>query len=473
MLFTSVLFLFVFFPIVLGVYFLLRTTTQRNLWLLATSLVFYIWGEPQFIVMVSCMLVNYLAALWIDASQDRRNAKLILAGTIFLNLSALIWFKYANFAVSNLDVLLSKLHLPVLPQLHVILPLGISFFVFHSISYVIDIFRKVARAQRDPIKLALYISFFPQLIAGPIVRYHEISDQLTTRSCTVENFSYGVRRFIVGLSKKMLIANTLALPADAIFSIPAGQVTCDTAWLGAICYMLQIYFDFSGYSDMAIGLAAMFGFRFPENFNYPYTASSIRDFWQRWHMSLSNWFRDYLYIPLGGNRYGTFRTCLNLGTVFFLCGLWHGASFNFIIWGVFHGTFLGLERIFAPKLKFKFPAVVKHLYALLVVMVGWVFFRAETLPQALEFLKAMAGFTKANPTFYHSLLYFDAQLAFFLVVAAIACLPIRKWAVQVIDRLPQISVTPLARGAYIAILFVLSLSEIAAATYNPFIYFRF
>ncbi|MBK9146142.1 MAG: MBOAT family protein [Candidatus Melainabacteria bacterium] len=473
MLFTSVSFLFVFLPIVLGIYFILKGTLARNLLLLASSLLFYAWGEQQFAVMLSCVIVNYISALLIDRTEDRGRARILLAACVAVNLGALAWYKYAGFAITNLDVLLEKLSLKALTVPEVILPLGISFYIFHSISYVVDVYRKVATAQKDPIKLGLYISFFPQLIAGPIVRYHEISDQLSKRICTAEKFSWGVRRFVVGLSKKMLIANSLAVPTDLIFAIPPEQLTWQTAWLGAICYTFQIYFDFSGYSDMAIGLAAIFGFRFPENFNYPYIARSIREFWQRWHMSLSNWFRDYLYIPLGGNRHGTARTCVNLATVFFLCGLWHGASFNFIIWGLYHGAFLGLERVLSPRIKFTIPRPVKHFYALLVVMIGWVFFRAETLPQALGFLRAMFGNAQGDGVYYNYALYLDAQLAFFLVVAALASMPVRKLAISIMQNIPQATVRLAARGAYVAALFTLSLAEIAAGTYNPFIYFRF
>ncbi|MGD9681641.1 MAG: MBOAT family protein [Candidatus Obscuribacterales bacterium] len=473
MLFTSVSFLFVFLPIVMGIYFILKGTLARNLLLLASSLLFYAWGEQQFAVMLSCVIVNYVSALLIDRTEDRGHARLLLAACVAINLGALAWYKYAGFAITSLDVLLEKFSLKALAVPEVILPLGISFYIFHSISYVVDVYRKVATAQKDPVKLGLYISFFPQLIAGPIVRYHEISDQLSKRVCTAEKFSWGVRRFVVGLSKKMLIANSLAIPTDLIFAIPAEQLTWQTAWLGAICYTFQIYFDFSGYSDMAIGLAAIFGFRFPENFNYPYIARSIREFWQRWHMSLSNWFRDYLYIPLGGNRHGTARTCINLATVFFLCGLWHGASFNFIIWGLYHGVFLGLERVLSPRIKFEIPRPVKHFYALLVVMIGWVFFRAETLPQSLGFLKAMFGGAPGDGVYYNYALYLDAQLAFFLVVAAIASMPVRKLAISILQDIPQATVRLAARGAYVATLFTLSLSEIAAGTYNPFIYFRF
>lgn len=473
MLFTSVSFLFVFLPIVLGIYFILKGTLARNLLLLASSLLFYAWGEQQFAVMLFCVIINYISALLIDRAEDRVRARLLLAVCIAINLGALAWYKYAGFAITSLDALLEKFSLKALTVPEVILPLGISFYIFHSISYVVDVYRKVATAQKDPVKLGLYISFFPQLIAGPIVRYHEISDQLSKRVCTVEKFSWGVRRFVIGLSKKMLIANSLAIPTDLIFAIPVEQLTWQTAWLGAICYTFQIYFDFSGYSDMAVGLAAIFGFRFPENFNYPYIARSIREFWQRWHMSLSNWFRDYLYIPLGGNRHGTVRTCLNLATVFFLCGLWHGASFNFIIWGLYHGAFLGLERVFSPRIKVAIPQPVKHFYALLVVMIGWVFFRAETLPQSLGFLRAMFGNAPGDGVYYNYALYLDTQLAFFLVVAAVASMPVRKLAILILQDIPQATVRLAARGAYVATLFTLSLAEIAAGTYNPFIYFRF
>src|SRR6185436_9027443 len=317
-----------------------------------------------------------------------------------VNLASLAFFKYAGFLAANLNALLGATGLGAVPVPAVVLPIGISFFTFHAISYVVDVYRRDAVAQKGPVEAALYLLLFPQLIAGPIIRYRDIAAQLTARVVDLDGFATGVRRFVVGLGKKMLIANIVAVPADRLFALPAGELTAAHAWLAASCYTLQIYFDFSGYSDMAIGLAQLFGFRFKENFNYPYVSQSIQEFWRRWHISLSAWFRDYLYVPLGGNRVAPGRVYLNLVTVFFLCGLWHGASWTFVVWGLYHGAFLVLERLGLAAWLGRMPRALRHVYALLVVMVGWVFFRAESLSAAAGLLQAMAGFSPADPTAY-------------------------------------------------------------------------
>ncbi len=382
MVFSSPIFLFLFLPITLGVYFVLPKRA-RNIWLLAASLVFYGWGEPKFLaVMLASIVCNFLLALWIARLADRRHARLVLALAVTVNIGLLVAFKYTDFIVQSLNAGLGALAVPPLTVPAIALPIGISFFTFHALSYVIDVYRGDARALRNPFDMGLYISLFSQLIAGPIIRYHDIAAQLQERSVTRSLFARGVRRFIVGLGKKVLIANTLAVSADLIFTIPGDQLTMGLAWLGVLCYALQIYFDFSGYSDMAIGLGLMFGFRFLENFNYPYISQSLTEFWRRWHISLSNWFRDYLYIPLGGNRVAPWRVYLNLVIVFFLCGLWHGASWNFVVWGLFHGTFLVIERMGLARRMAEWHQPFRHVYAMLVVLVSWVFFRADSLPAA-------------------------------------------------------------------------------------------
>ncbi len=344
MLFSAATFLFLFLPVLLLLYFLCPRRL-RNLLLLTASLLFYVWGEKTYVfVLLASIAVNYTLGLWLDGLRTARGRRLAIALAVFANLGLLATFKYAVFLLQNCNVALAALHLAPLPVPNIHLPLGISFFTFHALSYVIDVYRGEVRALKDPIAFALYISFFPQSIAGPIVRYSDLATQLVRRRFFRAGFAEGVRRFIFGLSKKMLIANTLALPADAIFGLPPEGLSAGLAWLGITCYTLQIYFDFSGYSDMAIGLARMFGFDFKENFNYPYVSRSVTEFWRRWHMSLSSWFRDYLYIPLGGNRRGTIHTYFNLLAVFFLCGLWHGASWAFVGWGLYHGGFLVLER---------------------------------------------------------------------------------------------------------------------------------
>jgi alginate O-acetyltransferase complex protein AlgI len=362
----------------------------------------------------------------------------------------------------------------------VLLPIGISFFTFHAISYVVDVYRQDASAQKRPIEAALYLLVFPQLIAGPIVRYRQIAAQLTSRRNTPDNFAYGIRRFVIGLSKKMLIANTLAGPADQIFGMAPNQITVMHAWIGVTCYTLQIYFDFSGYSDMAIGLGRMFGFTFPENFAYPYVASSVQDFWRRWHMSLSAWFRDYVYVPLGGNRKSTARTYLNLVLVFFLCGLWHGASWTFVVWGLFHGTFLVGERAGLAERLARLPSPVRHAYLLLVVMISWVFFRATTLPQGIAMLGAMFGAGGTAPAPYMPAWFLNREVVVALAAGIVGSTPIvprlSDWLSQTSRdgaerRLPL--VPSLVGTAAILVLLAASLTLSAAQTYNPFIYFRF
>lgn len=476
MVFSSPIFLFIFLPAVL---YLAAVTPKgaRNFLLLVASLIFYAWGEPRFLgVMLVSIAANYGLGLWVGRTRDGRNAKLIVALAVCLNLGLLGVFKYAKFVVANLNDLLATAGVAPFSLPDVALPLGISFFTFHALSYVIDIYRRAAEPQRNPINFALYISFFPQLIAGPIIRYHDIATQLTERVVTRDGFAVGVRRFVVGLAKKVLIANVLAVPADAVFALPNDQLTAGLSWLGIACYTLQIYFDFSGYSDMAIGLARMFGFRFLENFNYPYISQSITEFWRRWHISLSNWYRDYLYIPLGGNRRSPWRTYVNLITVFFLCGLWHGASWSFVVWGMFHGAFLVLERIGLGRWLEARRQLVRHAYAVLVVMIGWVFFRSLTLTDAAAYLLAMAGFGHGAGIEYHVWLYLDHAVLLALGVGAIGSAPVLRWIDGWLERLPQpASVLAIATAQIggVVLLFALSLMRLSAGTYNPFIYFRF
>jgi alginate O-acetyltransferase complex protein AlgI len=408
----------------------------------------------------------------------------MLTFAVTANLVVLGVFKYANFFADNVNTLFLVLHAQPIVVPRVLLPIGISFFTFHAISYVIDVYRRDATAQKSPVHAALYLLLFPQLIAGPIIRYRDLADQLAQRIVTLDSFAYGVRRFIIGLGKKVLIANVVAAPADRMFGLPFDQLSAAHAWLGIVCYTLQIYFDFSGYSDMAIGLGRMFGFRFPENFRWPYIAESVQDFWRRWHISLSTWFRDYVYVPLGGNRVSPVRTYVNLVTIFFLCGLWHGASWNFVIWGLFHGTFLVIERLTgrnrgvrgdrredSSSASSPLPAeALRHVYTMLVVMVGWVFFRADTLPGAIAFLKAMAGLSPAVPTPFTVQWYLTPELWLALAAGIVGSTP---W-------LPALARTredsfPLALASTAALMAVLiaSIMQMAARTYNPFIYFRF
>lgn len=483
MLFTEPSFLLFFLPALFAIYFVVPKVL-RNPVLLSFSLAFYAYGEKVFVaVMLLSILFNYGIGLAIAASENTRTRKTWLVLGITGDLSLLLVFKYANFLVDNLNVLLASGGLEPLPIPPVHLPIGISFFTFQAMSYVIDLHRREVKVQKNPLDLALYISLFPQLIAGPIVRYHDISVQLQRRHITVRKFAYGVERFLIGLGKKMVLANAVAYPTDQIFGLPNTEITPALAWLGVICYTLQIYFDFSGYSDMAIGLGRMFGFKFLENFNYPYISQSITEFWRRWHISLSSWYRDYLYIPLGGNRISSARTYFNLMTVFFLCGLWHGASWNFAIWGMYHGGFLIIERLGFQRLMRRGPRLLRHIYLLLVVMVGWVFFRAETLPQSLSFLGAMFGLG-TDPSGARQLAqYLDPELSVLIVVGMVAATNIvpafkaqfRTYSAGVDkQRLGQLmGAGELVRWLSLSAVMVYTLMLMAAGSYNPFIYFRF
>ena len=482
MLFCEPIFLFFFLPLTLAAYYA-APHRARNVVLSLASLLFYAAGEWRFLGwLVASVAVNYWIGRGISGTRGTAWAKRLLIIGIVSDLSLLFVFKYAGFIVSSLDGPLTLLGMKPLPVPKLLLPLGISFFTFHKISYKVDVYRGTAEARKAPLDLALYILLFPQLIAGPIVRYYEIAGELMNRVQTRTDMAAGIQRFVVGLGKKMILANTAAYCADRVFALPAGELTTGLAWLGLVCYALQIYFDFSGYSDMAIGLARMFGFHFPENFNYPYISTSITEFWRRWHMSLSRWFRDYVYIPLGGNRRGPARTYANLVTVFFLCGLWHGASWTFVIWGMFHGSLLVVERVGLLTWLERCPRALRHAYALLMILVGWVLFRADTLPHAIMFLKAMAGFaSRTSPE--NAALYLNPELVVCIVVGAFAATPIGSVLLSAWDRLrvrARESIRPALESATVAAslaagsgVFLYSTMLMAAGTYNPFIYFRF
>ena len=462
----------------LGVYVLLPRKCW-NLWLLIASLFFYAWGEKLYtLVMLASITANYVFGLLIERERGRPAMKPIMAAAVVVNLLLLIGFKYANFLVHSLNTLLSPLGVAPLHLAPVHLPIGISFFTFHALSYVIDVYRADARGQKNFIRVALYVTLFPQLIAGPILRFHQVADQFVSRKVDLSLFAAGVRRFLVGFGKKVLIANTLATPADAIFQVAPATLSSGAAWLGIVCYTLQIYFDFSGYSDMAIGLGKMFGFRFPENFNYPYISRSIKEFWRRWHISLSTWFRDYLYIPLGGNRVSPARNYFNLIVVFFLCGLWHGASWTFVIWGLYHGVFLIVERPAVSRWFEQQPRFLSHVYALSVIMVGWVFFRAETLRDALGYLQAMASLGGRSQTPQTILaMHFSADVQLALLAGIAGSIP---WIRDLGTRLDSMLLKPVTRtgletavNGALLLMFLVALTQLAAGTYNPFIYFRF
>lgn len=485
MVFSSPLFVFFFLPITLAIYNI-SADKFRNTVLLAFSLLFYCWGESLYIIILSLILLNWIFGLLIGHTTKLCWRQTILTLAIFIDIGVLFYLKYENFIINNFNEIFSLGHFD---NEKASIPLGISFFTFHVISYIVDIYRKVASPQKNPINFALYICFFPQLIAGPIIRYHDISEQLQARQITVDRFCSGLERFALGFGKKILIANPLGHTADQIFSLSTNDLSAPTAWLGIICYSFQIYFDFSGYSDMAIGLGRMFGFTFLENFNYPYISLSIREFWRRWHISLSNWFKDYLYVPLGGSRRGSFRTYGNLFIVFFLCGMWHGANWNFVIWGLLHGFFLAAERGPAGRLFQTFPRFFARFYVLLVVMIGWVFFRSDTLADAWHYLAAMCGLGSVTGDLWPVRAFLDRQTVILLLAAGLGSTPAlsflaRDWRDR-FDRIPG-RTSPSAplfpsedrrlivvRPVMVTAVMILACAYLVGQSYNPFIYYRF
>lgn len=462
MVFSSVLFLFGFLPAVYLLYVLIPSHSLRNALLIIASLVFYAYGEPVYILlMLASIVANYLFGLWIGAEKCRR-AAMVLA--VVFNISLLAVFKYADMLIGWCNSLFST-SLP-LPQ--IALPVGISFFTFQALSYVIDVWRREVPAQKNLFSIMLYISFFPQLIAGPIVKYHDIQSEIDSRSISWDLSARGLRRFSVGLAKKVMIANALAYVTDSLYALGAENLAAPAAWALALCYLFQIYFDFSGYSDMAIGLGWMFGFHFKENFNYPYISLSIQEFWRRWHISLSTWFREYLYIPLGGNRKGMVRTSINKMIVFLCTGLWHGASLNFLFWGFWHGFFILLEQWLPPN---RIPKPLRWLGTMLIVLLGFVIFRADTLNEGFAIIGQMlGGWNLSGQTYSLSVLRTlctpVALLAF--TAAVIGSMPVRSYFEAMDLRLRLLPGYTLS----LLLLAVCGLM-IAGGGYNPFIYFRF
>lgn len=480
MVFSSIIFLFFFLPVVIAFYFLLPGKT-KNLFLFIASIFFYAWGEGIYVfVMLASISSNYLCGLLVDKYRHRSFSLFWLSFGIILNLGCLSVFKYLNFIIQNINTFFASINLPPFQVGLIHLPIGISFFTFQAMSYLIDVYKKEGLVQRNLINLGLYISLFPQLIAGPIIRYHDVAKQIAHRTVNRKKFAEGAERFVFGLGKKILIANQMGMIADQIFLGTNEGLSASVAWLGILCYTLQIYFDFSGYSDMAIGLGRMFGFRFLENFNYPYISQSIQEFWRRWHISLSNWFRDYLYIPLGGNRKGPIRIYFNLIIVFLLCGLWHGASWNFIFWGLWHGLFLVIERLGFTNILEKAWIPFRHIYVLFVVMIGWVFFRAENLSLAFTYLSSLSAMVDEGKSLDH---YMDKHNLTVIIAACIFSMPIyvslKSGKDKVVSHLNEIQ-TNLLEGTSAAIklcaiylVFHYSVLSLAAGAYNPFIYFRF
>ena len=467
MVFSSLTFLCVFFPAVFLLYYLLPSMPAKNTLLIISSLLFYAYGEPVYVLlMAGSASLNYLYGLWIGRAGKKKPVLALAVGTNFLILGI---FKYADMLIDTCNRLTGA----QIPLIRVSLPIGISFFTFQALSYLIDVYRGQVKAQKNYAHMLLYISFFPQLIAGPIVKYHDIEQQISNRTFDLEETAEGFRRFIVGLSKKVLLSNTAALAADAVFAAELAQVGALAAWIGAVSYLFQIYFDFSGYSDMAIGLGRMFGFTFQENFNYPYISCSVQEFWRRWHISLSTWFKEYLYIPLGGNRKGRARTYVNKLFVFFCTGLWHGADWTFVIWGLYHGLFLLLEGILPVK---KLPRALGHVYTMLVVCAGFVIFRADTLSQGAALIgKMFTGLPAGRDTMGFALQQINPLLVLVLVICLFASCPLKSLRSRLPGRWEKILARVWNPGAYVCsiALLVLCMLSLSGGTYNPFIYFRF
>lgn len=474
MVFSSAIFLFYFLPSLILLYFFVPTKF-KNFLLLSASLLFYAWGEGIYVVLMLLSIgSNYVVGL----ALAQKRSRILLTVGVSLNLAVLIFYKYANFLADSVNEAMTSQGWHTIDLAPVHLPLGISFFTFQAISYLVDLYRQQIPVQKNILNLGLYISLFPQLIAGPIVRYKTIAAQIDKRKVDLPLFASGVERFTLGLGKKMLIANPLGFVVDTIFTVPFDQLPSHVAWFGIVLYALQIYFDFSGYSDMAIGLGRIFGFRFLENFNYPYVATSVQEFWRRWHISLSSWFRDYLYIPLGGNRTTPLRTYCNLFIVFILCGLWHGASLNFLAWGAFHGAFLAIERLGLTNFISGLWKPVRHVYLIFVILISWVLFRAESLSDAANYLAAMFRFEfSAVPIEVIDVLNIQVVFAFVLgLFFSTRKHWRRKYLINedigeaIAQSKYQLSVV---NATLVLAILALSIVSLASSTHNPFIYFRF
>ena len=467
MLFSSVIFLFYFLPLTLGLYYVIpkRHRQVRNAVLLCASLLFYSWGEPVYVaLMIYSIVFNYALALQIAREQERGGSgKHALVFALIVNLFILGFFKYYGFAMDTLNQI-SGAHFRYSA---LALPIGISFYTFQAMSYIVDVYRGTVRPQRNLLTFAVYLSLFPQLIAGPIVKYRDVEHQLERRRHSMQKFGAGAERFILGLGKKVLLANNLGALYAAVTALPAEQASVASCWIGILAYTFQIYIDFSGYSDMAIGLAKMFGFEFNENFNYPYISKTVTEFWRRWHMSLSSWFRDYVYIPLGGNRVTVPRHVFNLMIVWALTGLWHGASWNFVLWGVYYGVLLVLEKyVYGERLE-RAPAAVRHLYTMLIVVIGWVFFSITDMTQMLAYLGSMFGIGGAA-LWNVKTLYFLRSAGGLLAVSALLSTP---WPIRQFDGFSR-KASVLTTGLSMIVL-VVSVSYLIYGSYNPFLYFRF
>ena len=466
MVFSSNIFLFGFLPIVLMGYYLIKDK-YKDIFLLLASLFFYFWGEKQnAVIIIVSILINYFSGLVVEHFRETRMKKIALILSVMLNIGVLFYYKYTGFFVDSINKVIGT----NFSVRTIILPIGISFFTFQGLSYVIDLYGGTVKVQRNPVKLALYISLFPQLIAGPIVRYKDVAAQIDKRKESIDKFAEGIFRFVIGLAKKIILANGIGMVADEIFNAPYQEHMILTAWLGIICYTLQIYFDFWGYSDMAIGLGKMFGFDFLENFNLPYISTSISEFWRRWHISLSTFFKDYVYIPLGGSRKG--NVYINLLIVFFLTGLWHGAAWNFVIWGLWHGCFRILEMIIKKYqiIRIHIPSIIKRLVTMLIVMIGWVMFRADTMGYAFGYIGRMFGLNTTSTVYYKTGYYVNSYRIFIIIFAITASLGLFKWMYEKIEKCKNYLVI---RNTITLALLLVCIIYVMTATYNPFIYFRF
>lgn len=469
MVFSSMIFLWIFFPICLvGNYIttkIYKNNNLANIFLLVLSIIFYAWGEPVYIfLMMFSILVNWL--LGIGVERFSKNKKIILMIGVSINLLLLGYFKYAGMLVDMANAVLGT----EIKEPEIALPIGISFFTFQALSYVIDVYRGECKAQTNLFKLALYVSFFPQLIAGPIVKYKDVNEQIDHRTLSIGQTAEGIRRFCYGLGKKVLISNVLAAGADAIYAMEISEITSIMAWLASLLYTFQIYYDFSGYSDMAIGIGKMLGFEFKENFNYPYTSFSIREFWRRWHISLSSWFKEYVYIPLGGNRKGVKRTYINLGAVFLLTGIWHGADVSFVLWGLYHGFFNVIERLGFEKI-LKKSKVFSWIYTFMVVNIGWIFFRTESTVRSIQYILRMF-----MPWKYVNSNFSIWELMNGHTVFALLCAILGMGVFQRLTEGKQLGKKwkySIGEITFCVCLLLFSIFSLASNTYNPFIYFRF
>ena len=471
MVFSSVLFLFRFLPIFMICYFLVPRK-MKNLVLFLGSLVFYAWGEPVYIfLMLFSTISDYVWGRLIEEYRGKDHSRIFLLCSIGINLFILGFFKYADFLLQTVNIVFGT----SIPLLKLPLPIGISFYTFQTMSYVIDVYRGDTKAQRNILQFGVYVTMFPQLIAGPILKYHQVERYLQDRRTDLDAISYGAKRFVTGLAKKVLLANNLGLLWKQVTELGTDQMSVLMAWLGIAAFALQIYFDFSGYSDMAIGLGAVLGFHFPENFNYPYVATSVKDFWHRWHISLSTWFKEYVYIPLGGNRKGLPRQLFNILVVWMLTGIWHGAGWNFLFWGLWFAFFLILEKLFLGEVLESVPKVFGRIYTLAVVLISWVFFALESPGEILAYLQAMFGMNGVGPV--NSLaMFLSNEYLVLLVIALVACLPLGSRLVHALKSSktgPAMALYRLGEKVIPAVLLLLSVAYIVDASYNPFLYFRF